>query len=93
MYLANFPVKKCNRIKDNKLFSFNNLQVRIIFLDVTGSSRWATKDESFATAFLLFKQFFFSVMFGREILPFSDEPENRHYTKALFGEVRTSPDC
>ena len=66
----------------NMLFSFNNLQARIIFLNVTGSSRWPMKEESFAIV-LNVKQYFFQSSADRDILYFSDELENRHWTRVI----------
>lgn len=49
------------------------------------------KDESFAIVFYV-KQYFFQSSADWAILFFSDEPENRHWTGNLFGEVMASPD-
>lgn len=50
------------------------------------------KDESFAIVFNV-KQYFFQSSADWAIsVFFSDEPENRHWTGNLFGEVMASPD-
>lgn len=81
-----------DRIKDNKLFSFNNLQVWIsIFFNVT-ARRCTMKEESFSTTFVLSESFCHSLLSEAfYMFSFYDEPENHHCTRKIFSEVMTSP--
>lgn len=81
-----------DRIKDNKLFSFNNLQVWIsIFFNVT-ARRCAMKEESFSTTFVLSESFCHSLLSEAfYMFSFYDEPENHHCKRKIFSEVMTSP--